>query len=403
MRAMFAWELGGGLGHLGRYAPWAAALAARGATLVNVLRDLPSAARDLARLPGTMLQAPVLLHGPLNRRVDAACYAEILLHAGYGNAETLGALVQAWRSTIDLVGPAIMIADYAPTAMLAARVAGIPVVHVGDGFTIPPAGRSSVALGDSEVGQASRVGRAEEQVVNAVNCVLHEIGAPTIVGISDLLAADMTILATYAELDHHRGQRDANSSYEGHFDLVGGDSFHWRASGGPRILAYLKPDARQFGPIVESLARLPVQTIIYAGGLTADARVPAGADLTWSARPLPMQAALPDADLVICHGGHGTVCAALLAGKPLLVLPMNEEQLLTAQNVARLGAGEFVHPAIGLKEVRRALNRCLDSPALASAAAGFAARHAPWRERSTARLAEQADRMIDLAKTATGA
>ena len=400
---MFAWELGGGLGHLARYAPWAAALAARGATLFNVLRDLPSAARGFDRLPGTMLQAPVLLHGPLNRRVEPACYAEILLHAGYGNAETLGALVQAWRSTIDLVGPAIMIADYAPTAMLAARMAGIPVVHVGDGFTIPPAGGLGIAFGVSEDGQASRAARAQEQVADAVNHVLQEMGAPTIVGISGLQAADMTILATYVELDHYRGKRDATLSYEGHFDRVGGDSFHWRGSGGPRILAYLKPDAGQFGPMLESLVRLPVQTNLYAGGLTADARVPAGADLTWSARPLPMQAALADADLVICHGGHGTVCAALLAGKPLLVLPMNEEQLLTAQNVARLGAGEFVHPAMGMKDVRRALNRCLDSPALASAAAGFAARHSPWRERSTARLAEQADRMIDLAKMAAGA
>ena len=400
---MFAWELGGGLGHLARYAPWAAALAARGATLFNVVRDLPSAARGSDRLPGTMLQAPVLLHGPFNRRVEPVCYAEILLHAGYGNAETLGALVQAWRATIDLVGPAIMIADYAPTAMLAARMAGIPVVHVGDGFTIPPAGGFNVAFGVSEDGQASRMARAEEQVTDAVNGALREAGAPTNARLPDLLEADMTILATYAELDHYRGKRDARLSYEGHFDLVSGDSFHWRASGGPRILAYLKPEAGQFGSIVESLARLPVQTSIYAGGLTADARVPAGADVTWSARPLPMQAALPDADLVICHGGHGTVCAALLAGKPLLVLPMNEEQLLTAQNVARLGVGEFVHPALGTKEVRRALNRCLESSARATAAAGFSARHSPWRERSTARLAEQADRMIELAKMAAGA
>ena len=30
---------------------------------------------------------------------------------------------------------------------------------------------------------------------------------------------------------------------------------------------------------------------------------------------------LPAADLVVCHGGHGTVCRALAAGTPLLVSP----------------------------------------------------------------------------------
>jgi UDP:flavonoid glycosyltransferase YjiC (YdhE family) len=52
-----------------------------------------------------------------------------------------------------------------------------------------------------------------------------------------------------------------------------------------------------------------------------------------------MDAALADCDLAICHGGHGTVGSALLAGVPLLVLPFNVEQYHTGERVQSLGAG----------------------------------------------------------------
>ncbi|MBI2548840.1 hypothetical protein HYW21_05815 [Candidatus Woesearchaeota archaeon] len=47
-----------------------------------------------------------------------------------------------------------------------------------------------------------------------------------------------------------------------------------------------------------------------------------------------------DVDLVICHGGHGTVYQALLGNKRLLVIPLNLDQLCQAYNVMRTGAGE---------------------------------------------------------------
>jgi len=37
-----------------------------------------------------------------------------------------------------LTQPAVIVADHAPTALLAARVLGIPVILLGTGFTIPP-------------------------------------------------------------------------------------------------------------------------------------------------------------------------------------------------------------------------------------------------------------------------
>lgn len=47
-----------------------------------------------------------------------------------------------------------------------------------------------------------------------------------------------------------------------------------------------------------------------------------------------------DADIVICHGGHGTVYQTLLGNKKLLVIPLNLDQLCQAYNVMRTGVGE---------------------------------------------------------------
>jgi UDP:flavonoid glycosyltransferase YjiC (YdhE family) len=47
----------------------------------------------------------------------------------------------------------------------------------------------------------------------------------------------------------------------------------------------------------------------------------------------------PDAALVVCHGGVGTVVAAAAAGVPALCLPLGRDQALNARRLAELGAG----------------------------------------------------------------
>ena len=48
---------------------------------------------------------------------------------------------------------------------------------------------------------------------------------------------------------------------------------------------------------------------------------------------------LDDADLVVCHGGSGTVFGALAAGVPLVVVPLFADQFENGRRVADCGAG----------------------------------------------------------------
>lgn len=67
-----------------------------------------------------------------------------------------------------------------------------------------------------------------------------------------------------------------------------------------------------------------------------------------SQTPLRMSVLLPQCDALVCHGGNLS-CAALLAGKPLLMYPVYVEQHLTAARAA--GAG-FAAVASGKTAVR---------------------------------------------------
>lgn len=48
---------------------------------------------------------------------------------------------------------------------------------------------------------------------------------------------------------------------------------------------------------------------------------------------------LAEADLVVCHGGSGTVLGALAYGVPLVVVPVFADQFENGRRVARSGAG----------------------------------------------------------------
>ena len=54
---------------------------------------------------------------------------------------------------------------------------------------------------------------------------------------------------------------------------------------------------------------------------------------------VPQAQVLKRVALFVTHGGLGSVLDGLYCGMPLLVVPQQEEQLLTARRVVELGAG----------------------------------------------------------------
>ncbi|NJO32674.1 MAG: hypothetical protein HC869_05580 [Rhodospirillales bacterium] len=113
----------------------------------------------------------------------------------------------------------------------------------------------------------------------------------------------------------------------------------WPKAGGKRIFGYLKPNPH-LPEILKGLIRLRLPTIVFVPGIPSESCPGFSTNLMRVvSEPLDMQRVAQECDVAITHGGHGTTVDMLLAGKPLLVLPQQLEQRLTAQNLQRIGAG----------------------------------------------------------------
>lgn len=84
---------------------------------------------------------------------------------------------------------------------------------------------------------------------------------------------------------------------------------------------------------------------------------------------------LPHADLVISHGGSGSVLGALAHGRPMVVLPIGADQPLNAERISALGVG-------------RSLNAVRATPDDVRAAASSVLADATYRE-AAGRVAEE--------------
>ena len=136
---LFAWELGGGLGHLMQLLPLARGLAARGHTLYAALRDLPKVESVFGPGPVRYLQAPYV-NAHVKRPIQPPVTFSHLLHnCGFADLSELRTMTTAWRNLIRLVRPDLVVFDHSPP-LLASRVsATTSAVVVGPGLRPPPA------------------------------------------------------------------------------------------------------------------------------------------------------------------------------------------------------------------------------------------------------------------------
>ena len=90
-------------------------------------------------------------------------------------------------------------------------------------------------------------------------------------------------------------------------------------------------------------------------------------------RRVAHESVLGEADLLITHGGHGTVMAGARFGLPMLCLAPLADQPFNAAKVAELGVGVSLDPSAESGEIREAVLRLLADGALKERSRAFAA------------------------------
>ncbi|HEY5719116.1 MAG TPA: nucleotide disphospho-sugar-binding domain-containing protein [Gammaproteobacteria bacterium] len=369
-RILFCWELGAGRGHITPHLGVARRLRELGHRVTFALRSLEHAETLLGTQGFDYLQAPTRLHACPCPIKPVQSPAQILHNVGYYDPAILLGRVKAWLGLFALAAPALVVCDHAPSALLAARVRGLPRAVVGNGFIVPPRAVPLPALDGSAVGGGDR---DEKRVLAVINAALGQLDSPPLGALHELFDAGLTALQTYPEFDPHAPRTQAR--YFPPDSCPPGAAPEWPGAAPQRVFGYLYPGP-YLEPLSAALRQLEASTLLVGNGIADDAtRALSGPNLRFAAAPLDLQRVRAECRLGICNGQHATVANLLRGGCPLLLVPQMLEQQVLAQRVVALGAGEFLasgDPAGIAAQLRRLLG---DGPHR-EAAAAFAARHA---------------------------
>ena len=81
-------------------------------------------------------------------------------------------------------------------------------------------------------------------------------------------------------------------------------------------------------------------------------------------RYLPQAAILPLCDVMVCHGGTGTLLGALAHGLPMLIIPLDGDHFMSADRLSGLGVARVLQvPEINSEFIRAGVQALLTDPA----------------------------------------
>jgi UDP:flavonoid glycosyltransferase YjiC (YdhE family) len=352
--------------------------------VLAAVRDIPAASSVLGPADIPFVQAPFHTQGiRLPHRL--AGYADILLTQGWADRSALWGLVHSWLNLFELFEPHMVVLNYSPIARLAARIAGIPAVLVGNGFELPPATQPLPPFPGFSWATSARAAESEQQALDNANHVLHAFGASCMESLSELFVAEKTFLTTFPELDHY-GPR-INADYVGTtLGFLPAERIDWPSEHlgkseqkNMRIFAYVRPDTPNVASILDSLAKSSTtnsaSVICFAPGFSAQnlekVKTPL---LRFVSQPVDLPALVSGANVCVAYG-EGTAATFLLAGVPLLLVPGHMEALMAARRVEALGAGLVLQGEQTSKDISELLDEVARNPHYQKHAQFFADKH----------------------------
>jgi UDP:flavonoid glycosyltransferase YjiC (YdhE family) len=334
----------------------------------------------LAKNDFAWLAAPTVAE--ISRPGPPLTYADILLRFGYADPRALFGLVGGWREAMRLTGARLVLADHAPTALLAARTMDLPVMLFSNGFTAPPRRIPLPNMRPWAEVSAQTLGLLDRAALTSVNAVLARHECVQMQHLAELFDVAEEALVTFPELDHYPDRGPAR--YWGSLPSAGtGRPVTWPAAGDKRIFAYLRAESPHHEAVLAALHALGRAAAIYFPNMPpALAAKYSAAHLHYLDQPADIEQMTREADLAITYASLATTTAFLLAGKPLLLLPGHLEQFMVACRVEEMGAGRLVNPEKPPGDLRGVLADLLDNPSWRANAAAFAAKYAAFDQQA---------------------
>lgn len=324
-------EAGGGRGHATK--------------LATVARSLWPDASFQAILPRL---DPADLLRPYCDRVDRGHYIDRLPDApparvltwatwletrGFDRPDVLLSRFYWWCEALRTIAPDLVVADFGPTALLAARSLGIRTVSTGAIFFTPPSSLDRfpeylTAAQAAAHGTTLSKGPPPDETAmrDCINDTLCPRGLPALDRLAQIYAADLELPCGVSLWDPYAAWRtrplvapiDPMPPVQ---DRTGTEVFIYFST------AELK-DARTR----DALRRLPFPARLVAPGMPDDLAgdLAGNPRLTIAPAPLSHAEIIARARVILCAGQAGTLALGVLSGIPVVALPVQLEQYSNA-------------------------------------------------------------------------
>lgn len=315
-------------------------------------------------------------------RFEAAPEYKVFPTADTPGLKPYQAAVRAARETVPLIEefePDAVVADILTVAAgLAAELAGVPwaslIPHV---LPTPEPGFPPYSIGARlpRTRAGSLMWRAFDpllqgglrQGVVELNGARGRLGLPPINEVHGGLSRQLTMVATYPQLEYPRG------SWQPWQRIVGPllweqpyDEVELPPGDDPLVLVAPStsqdPEQRMLRAAMEGLADQPVRVL----GTTNRREPPEPIPVPSNARMVDWVSyakTMPRCDVVVCHAGHGTVARSLASGVPLVACPAAGDM---GENSARVGWAGVGVPLprrfVTARGVRLAVQKVLSNP-----------------------------------------
>jgi UDP:flavonoid glycosyltransferase YjiC (YdhE family) len=204
------------------------------------------------------------------------------------------------------------------------------------------------------------------------------VGLPAIERFHGGISEELALVATFPQLEYPR-------SWPGHVRVTGPIGFELPhpeielpEGDGPLVLVAPStaqdPECRLVRAALEALADEPVRVLATTNRHAPREPLPPAPANAVVVDWLSYSQAMEVADLVICHGGHGTVARALAAGVPALCCPAVGDMAENGARVAWSGAGLMLPwRLMAAPTLRLTVRRLLEDPSFRARAGEIAA------------------------------
>jgi hypothetical protein len=337
------WELGTDLGHLSTLRLPVEIALAQGHRVVMALKEGHNVRQIFGDWPIQYLQAPFRQHSSAGGATPIPSFTHLLIRQCFDSVEELTGYLRAWRSIFDSVQPDIVLFEHSPTALIAAYDYRFKKVLVGNGFTAPPgnqqAGEPFLPFPTTSLRSDVRLGLMQDdvEVLKLINSALSQIQLSGLPNLNAMYGqVDDCFLMTWPALDAF-GPR-SGVPYLGIEPPQSRPPLLWPEGNGPRVFGYLHsfPSVPR---LLRDLRSCSVRAVLFIRHLAPELREAfQGGGLDFVNQPVDLNQVAREADWVISHGNHSTAAHFACHGVPQLVIPLHQEQLFLAHNLARRGA-----------------------------------------------------------------